>query len=239
VGLSGSGTFTQSAGSNTIASNLYLGYNPAAAEAIAWAGGCRRPINTSAIPQRRFTQSGGSNTAANNLYLGYNAGGSGSYSLGAADSCRLRPNTSLLRDRQLQPIGRNQCLVQLSRSGYNSRQRDLSAQRERPPVVLPPNISAIPHGQFHAVWGTDAISGSSTWAGGRGAREPTISTADSAAFRLDFGSGSTTFPIERGTLRAGAVSRQTGNLTPCQRSVTVDTAGCTLTLGGLLLVRAA
>ena len=82
--LAQAGTFTQSGGSNTVSSTLYLGYNfsdrgtyilsgsgvlSAAVQYLGYSGG------------GTFTQSGGSNTLSSGLYLGSNSGSSGAYTL--------------------------------------------------------------------------------------------------------------------------------------------------------------
>ena len=92
VGSGGTGTFTQSGGTNTVSSNLYLGnaatdngtYRP------EWPGNALRHD-----PVRRLLRHGnglavGRNQRAQNgyvsLYLGYNTTGAGSYSLSGSGS---------------------------------------------------------------------------------------------------------------------------------------------------------
>jgi autotransporter-associated beta strand protein len=85
VGDSGNGTFTSSAGSDTISSNLYLG-NTAGAYGTYNLGGTGllsvtkyEYIGYSGTGV--FMQTGGTNTISSALYLGYNSGSCGTYNL--------------------------------------------------------------------------------------------------------------------------------------------------------------
>src|SRR5208337_927601 len=65
IGYSGTGTFTQTGGSNTVGSNLFVGTQ----------GGTGS-----------YSLSGGTHTVSGDLYLGNNAGASGSYNLSDSGS---------------------------------------------------------------------------------------------------------------------------------------------------------
>ena len=92
VGSGGTGTFTQSGGTNTVSSNLYLG-NAATDNGTYALNG---PATLSATTQYvgysgtgTFSQSAGTNALTNgyvSLYLGYNTTGAGSYSLSGSGS---------------------------------------------------------------------------------------------------------------------------------------------------------
>ncbi len=84
VGDSGTGTFTQSGGTNSISGCLYLGYNRSGTYNLNGTGGLSAPneyIGYSGTGT--FNQSGGTNTIASGgaLYLGYHFIGSGTYTL--------------------------------------------------------------------------------------------------------------------------------------------------------------
>ena len=82
VGYSGTGTFTQTGGTNAISSNLYLGSNSSGNGTYNVSGGSLSTGFTYVgySGTGTFTQSGGTNSFSN-LYLGYNPGSSGTYSL--------------------------------------------------------------------------------------------------------------------------------------------------------------
>ena len=83
LGNAGTGSFTQSGGSNTVATTLYLGYFSGSTGTYTLSGGSlsasSQYVGNSGTGS--FTQSGGSNTVFTAMYLGNSAGGSGSYSL--------------------------------------------------------------------------------------------------------------------------------------------------------------
>ncbi|MGO9113050.1 MAG: beta strand repeat-containing protein, partial [Thermoguttaceae bacterium] len=87
VGYSGSGTFTQSGGSNTINgyySSLYLGYNVGSSGTYSLGGNSQLLVPSEYVGYSgtgTFAQSGGTHSIANSLYLGYNAGSGGTYNL--------------------------------------------------------------------------------------------------------------------------------------------------------------
>jgi autotransporter-associated beta strand protein len=82
VGLSGSGSFTQSGGVNTLSNELDVGYsNSAAGYYNLTAGSLAAPTEYIGISGSGTLAHGGGTNVASNLYLGYNGGGVGSYSL--------------------------------------------------------------------------------------------------------------------------------------------------------------
>ena len=100
VGNGGTGSFTHSAGTNTLANNLYLGYNPADRGTYNLSGtgvlsvfdgqsdGVCPPTSeyVGYSGTGLFTQSGGSNSiycwySTSGLYVGYNSGSTGIYTL--------------------------------------------------------------------------------------------------------------------------------------------------------------
>jgi hypothetical protein len=94
VGLSGSGTFTQSAGTNTINASLVgsmdIGINPTASGTYNLSGTATLTSNASEYVGDQgvgsFIQTGGSNSISGtgkSLYIGYSPGGVGSYTLGS------------------------------------------------------------------------------------------------------------------------------------------------------------
>ena len=112
VGFSGTGSFTQSGGTNSISSNsFYLGYNAGSSGTYSLSGGqlsaSYEYVGYSGTGT--FTQSGGTNSISYYLYLGYNAGGSGTYSLSGSGqlsaSYRVR---GLFRHGDLHAVRRDQ-----------------------------------------------------------------------------------------------------------------------------------
>ena len=87
IGDSGTGTFTQSGGTNSVFNNiLYLGANTGASGTYNLSGQGQVSANTEYLGcsgTGSFTQSGGTNSIAADLYLGYFLGGSGACSSGA------------------------------------------------------------------------------------------------------------------------------------------------------------
>ena len=86
VGYSGSGNFTQSAGTTAVAGSLCLGYNSGGSGtySISGAGFLSAPVQYLGYSGAgTFLQSGGTSTADETLFLGYNPGSSGSYNLSA------------------------------------------------------------------------------------------------------------------------------------------------------------
>ncbi len=89
VGLSGAGSFTQSAGSSTVSSTtggLYVGYNTGASGDYSLVAGQLSGGNeyVAYSGTGNFSQSGGTNNLSHYLYLGYNATASGTYTLSDA-----------------------------------------------------------------------------------------------------------------------------------------------------------
>ena len=86
VGSGGTGTFTQSAGTNAIGNYLFLGYAAASSGGYGLTGGQlaagREYVGYSGIGN--FAQTAGTNNVSSSLYLGNNAGGSGAMSSAAA-----------------------------------------------------------------------------------------------------------------------------------------------------------
>ena len=90
VGSGGTGTFTHSAGTNSLSSSLYLGYNSADTGTYALSGTGKLSVSAGSLTGNQyigysgtgnFTQSGGTNNLAVNLYLGYNSTAVGTYNL--------------------------------------------------------------------------------------------------------------------------------------------------------------
>ncbi len=84
VGSTGTGVFTQTGGTNSISSYLYLGYNSGSTGTYNLSG--TGPLSASIQYIGRsgtgtFIQTGGTNTISSNLYLGFNSGSSGTYNL--------------------------------------------------------------------------------------------------------------------------------------------------------------
>ena len=106
VGVSGSGAFTQSGGTNTVAGTLILGYNSGSSGTYNLSG--RQPggasMNTSASPAAAPSPRAAAPHTVTDLYLGDNAGGSGTYNLSGGSLCGR--NTEIhrrLRQRQPSP----------------------------------------------------------------------------------------------------------------------------------------
>ena len=84
LGYSGTATFSQTAGSNTVSSNLYLGYNSGSGGNYTLYGGSVSVTGSEYLGYSgtaTFTETAGSNTVSSNLYLGYNSGSMGKYNL--------------------------------------------------------------------------------------------------------------------------------------------------------------
>ena len=116
---SGTGTFTQTGGTNSVLWRLYLGY-------IFGISGTYNlsadgPSSLSAYPEYigyygagSFTQTGGNHTVFSGLYLGYNSGSSGTYDLSGNGLLSAIRSLSAITVRQLHADGRDQFGVLLS-----------------------------------------------------------------------------------------------------------------------------
>jgi hypothetical protein len=84
LGYSGTGTFTQIGGTNSVGTNLYFAYFLGAAGSYNLGGNGSLTVPNEYLGYSgsgSFTQSGGANSVGNGLYIGYNIGSSGSYNL--------------------------------------------------------------------------------------------------------------------------------------------------------------
>ena len=84
VGLRGTGTFWQSAGTNAIANDLTLGSSAGSSGTYNLSGSGQlsaAAVNVGFWATGTFLQSGGTNTVASNVYLGSGRGSSGTYNL--------------------------------------------------------------------------------------------------------------------------------------------------------------
>ena len=111
IGFNGTGTFTQSGGTNH--DDLYVGYD-------AGSNGTYSLSGTGLLSEQgseyigyfgtgSFTHSGGTNSISNSLYLGYNSGAVGSYNLSSSGPAfRLQRERRLLGQRQLYAVGRHE-----------------------------------------------------------------------------------------------------------------------------------
>ena len=110
IGSSGSGTFRQSAGSNTV-NYLYLGNLVSDTGIYNLVGGTLAGANEyiGASGSGSFAQSGGTNSVSTALYVGSNAGASGSYNLSRRTPHHVTtPARRGFRQRELFAIRRNQ-----------------------------------------------------------------------------------------------------------------------------------
>ncbi len=84
VGSSGTGMFTQSGGTNSLSSGLYLGYNPTDVGTYKLNGGLLSPTSLFAgvVGAGTITQTGGTDSVSLFVTVGNSAGGAGTYSLG-------------------------------------------------------------------------------------------------------------------------------------------------------------
>ena len=84
IGNSGTGIFTQSGGTNSASSYLYLGYYAGSSGTYSLSGGGLLSVGGNEFVgysgTGSFAQSGGTNSAPG-LWLGFNTGGSGTYNL--------------------------------------------------------------------------------------------------------------------------------------------------------------
>ena len=84
IGYSGTGSFTQSGGTNSVSGSLYLGYNSGSSGTYNLSGSGLLSAPSEYIGYSgtgSFTQSGGTNTISGSLVLGQNAGSTGTYNL--------------------------------------------------------------------------------------------------------------------------------------------------------------
>jgi autotransporter-associated beta strand protein len=84
IGVSGAGTFNQSAGTNTITGYLSLSFNSTGSGTYNLGGTGQLSAGTEFVGDAAtgvFNHSAGSNTLSNNLYLGYQSDGNGEYNL--------------------------------------------------------------------------------------------------------------------------------------------------------------
>jgi len=95
VGVSGTGIFNQSGGSNTVVGGLDLGYQTGGSGAYTLSGTGALSVTAAAGAAGEtigyngsgtFTQTGGTNTATGVFYLGYQTGSSGTYTLSSTGS---------------------------------------------------------------------------------------------------------------------------------------------------------
>jgi T5SS/PEP-CTERM-associated repeat protein len=94
IGLSGTGSFTQSGGSNSLTLDMVVGFTSGALGTYTMNGGTFTTGGTQYIGYSAtgsggqsggtFNHSGGMNTVSSGLYLGYNAGATGAYNLSGA-----------------------------------------------------------------------------------------------------------------------------------------------------------
>ena len=141
VGSGGTGTFTQSGGTNTVSSNLYLG-NAATDNGTYALNG---PATLSATTQYvgysgtgTFSQSAGTNALKNgyvSLYLGYNTTGTGSYSLsGSGSLSAYEQYVGNSGTGTFSQSGGTNGATYLELGVNSGRQRDIQPQRQRPVV---------------------------------------------------------------------------------------------------------
>ncbi|MGD0517537.1 MAG: hypothetical protein ABSA26_08385 [Thermoguttaceae bacterium] len=94
IGYSGTGTFNQSAGTNTVG-DIYLGYNSSGNGTYNLSGTGQLIVTYTEMigfsGTGIFTHSTGTNTVSAWLYLGYNAGANGSYNMSSAGELKA-PN---------------------------------------------------------------------------------------------------------------------------------------------------
>ena len=97
VGYTGTGTFSQTGGTHSVANSIYLGYSTSGAGSYNLSGGSLAALNeyVGYSGSGAFTQTAGANSVASNVYLGCNdrflgvievPGGSGTYSLRIGES---------------------------------------------------------------------------------------------------------------------------------------------------------
>ena len=142
IGYSGTGTFTQSGGTNTASSTFYLGYYTGSAETYNLSA---RMLSRSCeyigcSGTGTFSKSGGTNTAAGGVYVGYgnNAAAGEAYNLAApAPSAgervrRLREPGNLLPGRP-EPNHGSAGSYTYSRYGRDSGARAVQLERGAPP----------------------------------------------------------------------------------------------------------
>jgi autotransporter-associated beta strand protein len=90
IGASGSGSFTQSGGTNAMSGGLYLGTNSGGSGTYNLSGGGLLSVTGTVgqyigdIGSGSFTQSGGTNAVSGGLYFGTNSGGNGTYNLSSS-----------------------------------------------------------------------------------------------------------------------------------------------------------
>src|SRR3989344_4766350 len=84
IGIDGTGIFAQDGGTNTVGSDLYLGYNSTGSGTYDLSSGSLSVAGSEHIGDfgsGAFVQRGGTHTVGGDLYLGYNSTGSGTYYL--------------------------------------------------------------------------------------------------------------------------------------------------------------
>ena len=141
IGYSGTGTFTQSGGSNAATYNFYLGYNATDSGTYNLSGGTLSSpsgYSTNAVGNEfigysgtgSFTQSGGSNAITSYLGLGYNTGGKGTYNLRRRHVERLSLRRGRLGHGHFHP-GRRHKRSRLYRAGLQCGIRGPTSSRRQ------------------------------------------------------------------------------------------------------------
>jgi len=194
IGRGGTGTFTQSGGTNTVNGRLYLGYNPgsegryelsdgqlsARRECIGYAYG---GINT-------FTQSGGTNTVDRDLWLGDVSGSQGRYELsgtgelsayneyigrdGAGTFTQSGGTNTVEGDLWLGWLSHSEGRYQLSNTGQLS--------------VYDEHIGRVGTGTFTQTGGTHTVQSCTLgyWSGSSGTYTMSAGTVDVKSLRISY-----------------------------------------------------
>ena len=241
VGYSGSGTFTQSGGTNTISSatyGLYLGYNSGSSGTYSLSGIGQLSANCEYVGcsgSGTFTQSGGYNQNAG-LYLGSGSNGNGTYNLNGTG--QLSANSEYVGNSGTgtfnQSGGTNTMVVgvllgNLGTGTYNLSAGLLSANSD--------TIGGSGTGTFTQSGGTNQVTGHLYLGDVSGSSgKYNLNGGLLVVPSIVVGSGSATFNFGGGTLQA---SGSFTNLLPIALTgsggnATVDTASYTVTLSGSL-----
>ena len=233
VGYGGTGTFTQSGGTNSLSDVLSLGLLFGSSGTYSLSGSGLVSAYAEYVGfsgTGAFTQSGGTNSASNGLYLSGNVGASGTYSLSGG----------LLSASDIY-LGWSGAGPSIIREGLPSATNSLSAT-----TTMPRTTSA---------GAASCRSPMSTWAitAQESLRRAVVRTrparfalGSSATYNLNGGllqlsaltggTGATAFNFSGGTLRAGATFSTSVPITvgASGGGATFDTAGSQLTLSGSL-----
>ena len=239
VGNSGSGTFTQSGGTHAVTGSLYLGYGAGSVGTYALSGSGLLSAPSGYIGNSgagAFTQSGGT-AITTSLYLGYSTGSGGAYAL--SGSGLLSASFAYVGSSgsgTFTQSGGTDAITSLLYLGYSGGSNGGYTLSDGLLSAFYACVGNSGSGTFTQSGGTDAIANSLRLGYYAGSSGKYNLNGGLLVLSSLIGSGSASFNFSGGTMRAGG-SFSTAlplALNTAGGNATIDTAGYTVTLSGLL-----